>query len=176
MTSYTEWQIDRWETPLSDIRSLVMVSMSDCHRQLTFTFEAPRESGGPRWELKFNTYPGYRNLLEEFRIQLWEHLDSTDQRCGNTFFVTNSPWIQTLRKTEGVFDHYYPEMFHYVMATEDDVIEVLSPETPVVSVSMRQADGEPPAGKSTVFYAPAGREKMERVFPQLKRGSQERSD
>ena len=171
MTSYKQWRIERWDTPLSDIGSVALASLLDSGGQLTITIEAPREPGRPRWVFTFDTYPGYRNILEEFRLQLWEHLDATQQRCGNTFCVANSPWIEILRAEEGVFEHFYPKIAHYVILTEDDVIEILSPQLPTINSHGITSNNEAPAGKSTVFYNSKDRDKIEEVFPQLKRGN-----
>ena len=165
---YHEWQITRWETPLSDLKSVAMASLVD-DGQLSITVEAPREDGRPRWHVTFETYPGYRNLLEQFRLELWTHLDSTRQRFGTTFTVADSPWIKTLRETEGVFDSYYPEIEHYVVLTEDDVIEVLSPDPPSIVALEPTPTVEKRAGKSTVYYNSEDRDQIESIFPSLKR-------
>lgn len=171
MDSYKQWRIERWDTPLSDIESVALASLSDSAGELAITIEAPRESGRPRWEIVFDTYPGYRNLLEEFRLQLWEHLDGTKQRCGNTFSVANSPWIESLRQNEGLFEHHHPTISHYVILTEDDVLEILSPRSPIISSLGNTPNNEPPAGKSTVLHNTEDRDKIEEMFSQLKRGN-----
>lgn len=165
---YQAWQITRWDTPLSDLKSVAMVSLVD-DGELSITFEAPRETGRPRWCVTFRTYPGYRNLLEEFRLELWSHLDSTNQRCGSTFTVANSPWIETLRTRESLFDTYYSRIKHYVLSTEDDVIEVLSPNAPRIDALGQTPTDEKAAGKSTVYYHPEDRAKIETEIPSLKR-------
>lgn len=171
MASYEHWRIERWDTPIADIVSVAMASLVDSGGKLRITLEAPLESGRPRWEFVFDSYPGYRSLLEEFRLQLWGHLDETGQRCGNTFCVTNSPWIETLRKHEGVFAHYYPKIAHYVILTEDDVVEILSPEAPSVNALGSTPNDEARAGKSTVLYHPKDRGRLWEMFPHLKRGN-----
>src|SRR5262245_9127507 len=100
--------------------------------QLSITFEAPREPGRPRWRVTFDKVAGDRNVVEAFRLELWPLLDTTPQRCGNTFTVANSPWIAELRQPEALFDAYYPSASHFVFLTEADVIEVLSPNRPVI--------------------------------------------
>lgn len=164
---YETWVIERWETPLSALGSVAMASLFD-DGQLSITFEAPRELGRPRWRVTFDKAPGYRNLVEEFRLELWHHLDSTQQRCGNTFTVANSPWIAELRQREALFDAHYPSASHFVFLTEDDIIEVLSPSRPSIEFLGPTPEGAPAAGKSTVFYSPEDREKIETEFPALR--------
>lgn len=163
---YDTWIIERWETPLSAIESIVMASLVD-DGQLAITFEAPRQAGRPRWRVTFESAPGYRNLVEEFRLELWDHLDRTQQRCGNTFIVANSPWIAELRQREALFDNYHPSASHFVFLTEDDIIEVLAPSRPAIESLGITPEGAPPVGKSNVFYSPADREKIEKEFPSL---------
>jgi len=147
---YETWIIKRWETPFSAIGSIALASLVD-DGQLTITFEAPREPGRPRWKVKFDKIAGYRNLLEEFRLELWQHLDTTQQRCGNTFTVANSPWIKELRRREGVFEAIHPNSSHFVFLTEDDVIEVLSSNSPAIEFLGATPEGSKPAGKTTVY-------------------------
>lgn len=164
---YESWIIQRWETPLSRITRIAMASLID-DGHLAITFEAPRQEGRPRWRFVFERYPGYRNLMEEYRLQLWEHLDSTQQRCGNTFIVESSPWIVELRQKEGVFDAHFPTLFHYVFLTEDDVVEVLSPTVPLIQELGPTPEGTSPAGKSVVFYNTEDREQVEALFSSLR--------
>jgi len=135
--------------------------------QLAITLEAPRNATRPRWRFTFDTCAGYRNLLEEFRLELWAHLDSTAQRCGTTFTVVHSPWIETLREKEGLFAAHYPAIQHYVFLTEDDVIEVLSPSVPTIEALGATPKNEPAAGKSAVFYNPEDRDKIEETLSSL---------
>jgi len=171
MDTYKKWRIERWNTPLSDIESVALASLSDSAGQLAITIEAPRQPGRPRWEIIFDTYPAYRNLLEEFRLQLWDHLDATKQRCGNTFLVTTSPWIETLRHNEALFEHHHPTVSHYVILTEDDVLEILSPTSPIIKSIGNTPNDHAPAGKSTVLYNSEDRDKIEEMLSQLKHGN-----
>lgn len=164
---YETWIIHRWETPLSAIKSIAMASLID-DGHLSIILEAPREEGRPRWRVFFEKSPGYRNLIEEYRLELWEHLETTQQRCGNTFTVANSPWIAELRLREPLFDAHHPKVSHFVFLTEDDVIEVLSPGEPVIEALGETPDGTPPAGKSTVLYNSEDREQILALFSSLR--------
>ncbi|HYE19344.1 MAG TPA: hypothetical protein VEA69_12920 [Tepidisphaeraceae bacterium] len=80
--------------------------------------------------MTFRRCPAYRNIMEEFRLALWGHLDATGQRCGWTFTVVGSPWIASFRPAEPLLDLYFPGLAHYVITTEDDVVEVLADAPP----------------------------------------------
>ena len=64
-------------------------------------------------------------------MELWNYLDASNQRCGNTFIVNDSPWSIELASGEPLLEFFNGELKHFVVVTGDDVIEVLSNETPV---------------------------------------------
>lgn len=128
---YKDWQIKRWDTPVSDVKPLVMVSLID-DGTLRITVEAGRLDNRSRWCFTFESYPAYRNILEEYRLGLWQHLDQSNQRFGYTFIVENSPWIASFRSEEILLE-IYPNLIHYVISTEDDVIEVIAPSVKVTN-------------------------------------------
>ncbi|GBE94249.1 hypothetical protein [Nostoc cycadae] len=162
---YKNWQVKRWVTPIADLSSLVMVSLID-DGMLNITIEAPLLSNRPRWRFTFDKYPAYRNILEEYRLGLWKHLDESHQRCGNTFIVKNSPWIASFQSQEPFLELYNPHLIHYVISTEDDVIEILAPSVEVTYLGNTDLY-EPKAGKSIVFYNPTDREQIEKAFQEI---------
>jgi hypothetical protein len=162
---YDDWQIKRWTTPVSDVESLVMVSLID-DGTLRITFEAPRLSNRPRWCFTFESYPAYRNILEEYRLGLWNHLDQSDQRCGNTFTVENSPWIAYFKSEEPLLETRAENFIHYVISTEDDVIEIIASSVEIIDLGDTASD-MPRAGKSIVFYNPDDREQIKKVFEEI---------
>lgn len=162
---YKDWQVKRWDTPVSDVGSLVMVSLVD-DGTLRITFEAPRLSERPRWCFTFERYPAYRNILEEYRCGLWEHLDQSNQRCGNTFIIESSPWIASFQPEESLLEVFNPNLMHYVISTEDDVIEILAPSVEVTNLGNTASD-VPRSGKSVVLYNPTDREQIEKVFEEI---------
>ena len=162
---YEGWQITRWDTPVSDVNSLVMVSLVD-DGMLRITFEAPRLSNRPRWCFTFKSYPAYRNILEEYRLGLWKHLDQTNQRCGHTFIIESSPWIASFQSEEPFLELYNRDLMHYVISTEDDVIEILATSVEVADLGDTASD-VPRAGKSIVLYNPTDREQIEKVFEEI---------
>ena len=152
--TYETWTIRRWDTPVSDIRSITMVSLTDDNLRLEIILEATREEARPRWAVRFADYPAYRNIMEGYRLKLWTHLDETGQRCGHTFTVEASPWLQVFHKEEPVLEVQYSSLQHFVITTEDDVIEVLSPEVPEIEFLGNAPPDSPLPGKSDVFYIP----------------------
>jgi hypothetical protein len=149
---YKGWKIKRWDTPVSDVSSLVMVSLID-DGMLSITFEAPQLSNRPRWCFTFKKYPAYRNIMEEYRMGLWEHLDQSNQRLGHTFIVERSPWIDSFQSEDPLIEFYNTDLIHYVISTEDDVIEILAISVEVTDLGDTTSDS-PRAGKSIVLYNP----------------------
>ncbi len=119
---YARWSISRWETPVSDIDRILSVSLCDQDDRLIVTMEAAWEPNRPRWRVTFSRYQAYRNADELHLTSLWVWLDSSGQRCGSTFVVEQSPWIDELAQIR--------PLRHYVIATLDDVIEVAAEVAP----------------------------------------------
>ena len=147
---YKGWRISRWETPVADQNRLLVVSLTDANRELVLLLEAPWAPGRPRWRVRFRDYPAYRNIDESYRAGLWSWLDESGQRCGSTFTVEESPRFASWN-TEYLHD-VAPKTRHFVITTEDDVVEVLASEEPVWEV---EEAAEPQAsfpGKAEHLY------------------------
>src|SRR5229473_5087457 len=126
---YRDWVITRWDTPVVDIRRLMLVSLVDANQELTLLYEASRAPGRPRWRVRFRQYPAYRNIDEAYHTDLWRWLHESGQSHGSTFTVREPT---PLGSWGTVYLHQVrPEVQHYVITTEDDVVEVLSCETPI---------------------------------------------
>ena len=149
---HEDWTFERWETPISDLKSIAMVSLIDdgC---LKITVEDLRDPARPRWCFTFRHAPIYRNILEEYRLELWELVHQEGARKGWTVIVPSSPWLAQLKEKEPLIEVDHPNLLHFQIGTEDDVIDVLSPELPLVeSVKSASPDDAVP-GKSHVLYA-----------------------
>jgi hypothetical protein len=154
----------RWETPVSDARSLAMVSLVD-HRGLHITVQDLRDPMRRRICFSFDRVPAYRNILEEYRTSA----PPCHQDLGWTRIDMTSAWLADLRSREPLLDVHTPGCQHYVIITEDDVVDVLAPEAPtIVEVSPAKADEAAP-GKSLVFYHPEDREQIEARLGELGR-------
>jgi len=70
---YEGWRAERWETPFSDVLSLAVVSVVD-DGSLKITVEDARGTPRRRWKIDFGRVPAYLNLMEEFRLELWQRL------------------------------------------------------------------------------------------------------
>lgn len=165
---YENWRITRWETPVVDIHAVALVSLID-NVSLEVTVEATRMPGRPRWRFVFDRVAAYRNILEEYRLELWGHLDESGQRCGFTFTVQDSPWIAELRPNEPLLELYNPGLQHYVLCTDDDVIEVLSAQPVRVQAAESAPPDSPTPGKATHLYPPEDRGKIEKLLEDLRR-------
>jgi hypothetical protein len=164
--AYDSWEVERWDTPVSDLAGLVLVGLVD-HRGLHLILEEARSSARARWAMRFDHYPAYRNVPEEYRSALWDHLDQSKQRCGCTFVVTNSPWITSLRRSEGVFAASETSLQHFVVATEDDVVEILSDKEPQMHRIAPAPRNAEVAGKSTVLYDPDDRPAIDELLRRI---------
>jgi len=134
--SYTDWQIEKWSSPVSECDNLFLESLFDGKRLNDYRLEILLTTGdrddSPKYQFTFDAYPAYRNIVEEYRLELWTHLDNTKQRCGWTYTVPDSPWISELHRSEPLLSENYPTLRHWVIATWDDVVEVLSPTPPEI--------------------------------------------
>ena len=147
---YENWKIEDWRTPVSDIEGLQMVSLCDDNRSLAIIVQGLIDPVRRRFRISFNQYPAYRNINESYRNELWNVLSKNVGKWGRTFIVTASPWIESFSKETLLFNH--PEITHYVICTEDDVIEVLSPEPPEIAEIEPAAEREELPGKSEIYW------------------------
>ena len=156
---YHHWSIRRWETPVSDVQRLTLVSLSDCNASLDVTVEASWESPRRRWKVQFSRYPAFRSTDEMHLQQLWGWLDGSSQRCGSTFTVLNSPWID-----EVLVD--YP--IHYVLCTLDDIIEVVSEKEPVWQPLEDAPEDAPIPGKVQHLFLPEDEAEVEKLVQDIR--------
>jgi len=156
MNMYENWNLTRWETSLSDAPSLRMEYLLDRDAQdgaLELVLQSVSTTERIRCQITFVRYPAYRNILEEFRLELWARRDtiSTAYALGCTMIVPNSPWIRELGK-EPLLMIRNKNLVHYMVVTEDDVIEILTDETPIIEVLGPVESDAPIPGKSEIFY------------------------
>lgn len=163
---YAGWTVERWETPVSDARSLRLVSLLD-DGALRITLEDGRDPARSRWRFTFRHPAAYLNLLEEYRLELWG-MRAPGERPGWTVRVPNSPWLTRLRQAESLVDVHHPGLMHFQIGTEDDVIDVLASEEPQIEELGAAPEGSPPAGKSTIMHYPEDRAEFEQLVESLR--------
>ena len=163
---YSGWQISQWQSPVVDLDRVLMVSLTDENRQLVVVLENPWASGRPRWRARFHNYSGYRNIDERYREGLWRWLDESGQRCGATFIVAEDPPFASWA-TQYLQD-FEPATKHFVIATDDDVIEVLSAAEPVWEELEGAAPAAPLPGKSRHLYVGEDDEVIKQVVNDIK--------
>ncbi len=142
---YEGWRITRWETPIADTRWLLLVSLVDTTKRLTLVLEAFRSPGRPRWEVSFSNHFAYRNIGEAYRLSLWASLSHTGQRWDSTFMVEEREPLSSWHT--GYLHEVVPGVKHYVIATTEDVIEILSSTEPLWRQVAPPAPDEPLPGK-----------------------------
>ena len=155
---------ERWETPVSDAASLAMVSLLD-QDGLHITLQDLRDPGRRRFRFSFERVPAYRNILEEYRTSERR----TGEGLGWTRIDPESAWLADLRRREPLLDHFRPGCVHYVIVTEDDVLDVLSPEPPEIVEMPAARDEEAVPGKSTVLHHPQDQQQIDELLDDLRR-------
>ena len=151
-----------------------MVSLVDCQRELTATFEDVTSAERTTWRVRFVKYPAYRNIDEAYRTNLWKWLDESNQRCGNTFTVTQTP---ALRSWDTVYLHEVaPDIRHYVIATNDDVLEVLSLAEPTWEPAAPLPLDAEPSGKSKHLYTDKDDSKINQLIKKIRSNNKLQDD
>ena len=138
---------ERWETPVSDAASLALVSLVD-QDGLHITVQDLRDTDRRRFRFSFERVPAYRNILEEYRTSEPQPAKS----AAWTRIDPKSAWLADLRRREPLLEVHSPGCRHYIIVTEDDVIDVLAPAAPQIVEVAAARDDEAAPGKSTVLY------------------------
>jgi hypothetical protein len=134
---YAGWTSERWETPVSDVPVLFFESLID---DGSLHIRVADVRGGKRWRFTFTDAPGYANLLEEYRLALWQR-DRDAKGLGWTVRVPNSPWLAYLRRTEALLDVHHPGLQHFQIGTETAVIDVVAQGEPEIAEEPSPAAG-----------------------------------
>jgi hypothetical protein len=131
--------IERWQTPVSEARGLVMRSLLDGNGDLRIVVEDWPD--GRRFEFTFHRVAGYRNVLEEYRTS-----ELRPDGVGRTIEVVESEWLAQLRSQESLLDVISPGCRQFVITTDDDVIDILTPEEPEIRELDHPVDAAAPDG------------------------------
>ena len=125
------WRYVRWETPVSDAYILMMkLCCYDGDLDITLDRSSVTETQDDI-RFKFKKCPAFRSILEKFRTELCNSL-SANKQLGRTLIVENSPWIAELEASEPIFSHLSKNIRHYVIATDWEVVEILSTDVPII--------------------------------------------
>lgn len=119
---------------MSDAKHLLMESLHDHSGLLEIELaDYLNNAAVARYRVTFQRYPAYRNIEERYRLELWKRLAELKNRgaTGSTLIVPDSPWIHEFA-SEPILEVFNPGLVHYVIATENDVIEVLGDIEPKV--------------------------------------------
>lgn len=131
---YKNWKISKWETPISNFGSSRMELLMDTDF-LTIIIQEGAGDIRSRVKFIFRGDYAYRNINESFRNGLWAILPP---RLGQTLKVEKSDLIEILRSDELGSDTFLSAK-HYIILTEDDVIEVIAAVDPEIH-ELDQAD------------------------------------
>ena len=123
--------IEKW-IPLNDIPEILYIdSIIDDYNGFRIIVTG-EEKESKRFELNFENYYGYRNFNESERLRT---LNDTPELTikWSLFKAYNTDLIQWIvEESLGIVETSSVE--HYVIATPDDILEVLSSSPPIVRV------------------------------------------
>jgi hypothetical protein len=114
---------------------------------LNLLVEDLRDPERNRYRITFPRFAAYKNTLEEYLLgERW-----TGPVPEWTRVAVASPWLEQMQLREPLFKSNHPNCRHYIIVTEDDVIEVLASEAPVVIHEGRAPDQSPLPGRSVIL-------------------------
>ncbi len=160
------WEASRWDTPVSNLKSIAMVSLID-DGSLTITLEDLRDPKRKQWSFFFKSAPVYFNLMEEFRGEMWGEINKTGEKLGWTVMYPNSTWHKMLKESDDMLETLRPNLEHYQIATEDDVIDILSENAPIIKELKHASKDDPSPGKSSIYYRDEDSEAVEELFNKI---------
>ncbi len=159
----------RWETPVSDAKSLAMVSLFD-KRVLEIILQDLKDPARKRYKFIFNKVAAYRNIMEEYRINEKEFPISS-KKFGWTLFAETSEWLNYFKEKEQLLEEYNPNCKHFIIMSEDDVVEILCSYFPeVIEIEPAKIEDELP-GKSTIYYHPEDRKEIDNIIDEINKES-----
>ncbi len=131
---YLDWKCIRWDTPVSDAQGLMLESLNVNGGGLELIFDSSTTfASTPNLKMTFGKYIAFRSMQESYMSELWGQFAKYGSP-GRTFLVEDSPWIFELAEQDSLFAATCKDARHYVMATDMDVIEVISRTSPIVEI------------------------------------------
>ncbi|GMU97232.1 MAG: hypothetical protein DAHOPDDO_02977 [Ignavibacteriaceae bacterium] len=158
----------KWETPVSDAQSLVMVSLFD-KKNLEIILQDLRDSNQKRFKFIFRNVAAYKNILEEYRTSETKSLNRNT--FGWTIVSDDSEWLNYFKEKEPLLEEYNPNCKHFIIITENDVVEILCSNFPeIIEIEPAKEDEDLP-GKATIYYHPEDRKEIDRIIDEIKKES-----
>ena len=131
---YEGWQFERWDTLVSDIEFLTMISLTEIRGIIRIVVQGGFDLEQRQYCIEFEWSPAYRNIQEQYRLSLWKQIpEGVDGRKpGNTLIIPESKWIESFCGHEPIFELDVDKYRHYMICTGDDVIEVIANAPPKI--------------------------------------------
>jgi len=148
-----------WDTPLCFGKSIGLVYLLD-DGKLTIVIQDNRDNFR-RVKITFDYVAIYRNIEEMYRSS-----DTMNSTKSWTVLIENSKWLSELRAKEDLIDELLPEIKHYQIITEFDVIDILSDAEP--NVEEIEAGSEY-VGEAPVYYLPEDRKQVDQALEKYKK-------
>lgn len=156
----------RWETPVSDAISLSMVSLVD-KKSLEIVLQDLRDPQRKRYKITFVNVAAYKNILEEYRLS-----ESFSRKTyGWTIVSENSEWLNNFKEKEPLLEEFNPDCKHFIIMTENDVLEILCSNFPKVIEIEPAKENEELPGKATIYYHPEDRKEIDKIIDEIKKES-----
>ncbi len=120
-----DWKYLRWETPVSDAQGLMMELLLLGGKLEVILDPSSEFVPAPNVKITFSEAMAFRGLEESYMNALWGTFAKKGSP-GRTFLVEDSPWITALGEQDSLFAEMCKGARHYVIATDMQVLEVIS--------------------------------------------------
>jgi hypothetical protein len=155
----------KWDTPVSHVKSLVMESLVDM-RDLEVTLIDARGAERKRYLFRFSRVPTYRSVLEQYSLNIDPGLSGRQKELGWTRIIDDSDWVNKMEQEEGLITVDFKKLIHYVIATEDGIVEILC-ENEVEIIELESLKEGETVGKTRILHHPEDREEIDKLFSKL---------
>jgi hypothetical protein len=129
---YQDWECARWETPLSNVQSIIIESMRTGGGLEVTADLSTAMASVPKIKIDFGKCMAFRAVEEGYMNALWGRFAKTDNP-GRTFIVEESSWILELAEQDSLFAALCTDARHYVIASDAEVLEVITKFPPRIS-------------------------------------------
>ena len=123
-----EWELQLVEHHVVDAERPQVIPDDPVGKLLTQTSPIVETADSRRWQVRFDYAVAFRSESESFSFK--QHWPEPEVRSA-TYILEDSPWIEEIG--EELLGELVPGCRHYVIFTSHVIIEVISPNEPVVS-------------------------------------------